>query len=89
MARGIKDKLAMLQQAVVSAVVAVDKAGLQETAHTVQGRLEQARRWLTSPHIDDKGLGRRAIALIVEEGKLLVKLFCNYFILLKLLLSDR
>lgn len=35
----------------------------------VQGRLEQAVRWLTNPSADDKGLGQRAIALIVEEGK--------------------
>lgn len=70
----------ILQQAVVSAVVAVDKAGLQETAHTVQGRLEQARRWLTTPQVDDKGLGRRAIALIVEEGENYLKNFKNTYI---------
>ncbi|KAJ3652884.1 hypothetical protein Zmor_018812 [Zophobas morio] len=69
LARGIKEKLGHLQQAVLNAVVAVDKAGLQQTAHTVQGRLEQARKWLSNPGQDDKGLGRRAIALIVEEGR--------------------
>ncbi|KYB26979.1 Vinculin-like Protein [Tribolium castaneum] len=69
LARGIKEKLGNLQQAVLNAVVAVDKAGLQQTAHTVQGRLEQARKWLSNPGQDDKGLGRRAIALIVEEGR--------------------
>lgn len=31
--------------------------------------MEQAVRWLTNPGADDKGLGQRAIALIVEEGK--------------------
>lgn len=31
--------------------------------------MEQAVRWLTNPGVDDKGLGHRAIALIVEEGK--------------------
>ncbi|XP_044260490.1 vinculin isoform X1 [Tribolium madens] len=69
LARGIKEKLGNLQQAVLNAVVAVDKAGLQQTAHTVQGRLEQARKWLSNPGHDDKGLGKRAIALIVEEGR--------------------
>nr|XP_022907076.1 vinculin isoform X4 [Onthophagus taurus] len=69
LARGIKDKLGDLQQGIMNAVVAVDKAGLQQTAHTVQGRLEQARKWLSNPGQDDKGLGRRAIALIVEEGR--------------------
>lgn len=38
LARGIKDKLAELQHGVLNAVIAVDKAGLQQTAHTVQGR---------------------------------------------------
>lgn len=31
--------------------------------------MEQAIRWLNNPGTDDKGLGQRAIALIVEEGK--------------------
>lgn len=39
LARGIREKLGHLQSAVMNAVVAVDKAGLQQTAHTVQGRL--------------------------------------------------
>lgn len=69
LARSVKEKLADLQQACVNAVVQVDKAGVLQTAHTVQGRLEQARRWLIAPGNDDKGLGKRAIALIVEEGK--------------------
>nr|CAI5848899.1 unnamed protein product [Callosobruchus analis] len=69
LARGIKDKLGHLQQAVMNAVVAVDKAGLQQTAHTVQGRMEQARKWLSNPGHDDKGLGQRAINAIVTEGR--------------------
>ncbi|XP_045466390.1 vinculin isoform X1 [Harmonia axyridis] len=69
LARGIREKLTDLQQAVLHAVVAVDKTGLQQTAHTVQGRLEQARKWLSNPGQDDKGLGQRAIALIAEEGR--------------------
>ncbi|KAJ8980405.1 hypothetical protein NQ317_009400 [Molorchus minor] len=69
LARGIREKLGHLQQAVMNAVLAVDKAGLQQTAHTVQGRLEQARKWLSNPGQDDKGLGRRAINAIVEEGR--------------------
>lgn len=47
----------------------VDKSGIQQPAHTVAGRLEQARRWLNNPERDDRGLGQRAIALIVDEGK--------------------
>lgn len=69
LARGIKDKLGQLQQSIMNAVLAVDKAGLQQTAHTVQGRLEQARKWLSNPGQDDKGLGQRAIRAIIEEGR--------------------
>lgn len=47
----------------------MDKYGGQQPAHTVSGRLEQALRWLQHPDSDDKGLGQRAIALIVDEGK--------------------
>lgn len=42
---------------------------MQQPAHTVAGRLEQAQRWLNNPSMDDKGLGQQAIGLIVEEGK--------------------
>lgn len=35
----------------------------------MQGRLEQACRWLQNPGIDDKGVGKRAIDLIIDEGK--------------------
>lgn len=70
LARGIREKLGQLQQAVLRAVVGVEKAGVQmQTAHTVQGRLEQARKWLSNPGRDDGGLGRRAIVAVVEEGR--------------------
>uniref|UniRef100_U5EZL2 Vinculin n=1 Tax=Corethrella appendiculata TaxID=1370023 RepID=U5EZL2_9DIPT len=69
LANEIRNKLGNLEQSVLNAVMGVDKAGLQQTAHTVQGRLEQASRWLQNPNQDDKGLGQRAIALIVEEGR--------------------
>ncbi|XP_052862954.1 vinculin isoform X1 [Anopheles cruzii] len=68
-ARDIRDKLGSLEQSVLNAIMGVDKAGLQQTAHTVQGRLEQACRWLQNPAKDDRGLGVRAIALIVDEGR--------------------
>lgn len=35
----------------------------------VQGRLDQACRWLQNPGINDRGVGKRAIDLIVNEGK--------------------
>lgn len=69
LARAIKEKLNDLRATVYSTIVAVDKSGIAQTAHTVAGRLEQANKWLLNPQNDDKGLGQRAIALIVHEGK--------------------
>lgn len=69
LAKEIREKLGNLEQTIGNAVSVVNKAGLQQTAHTVQGRLEQACRWLQNPNIDDKGLGQRAVALIIDEGK--------------------
>ncbi|XP_011642731.2 vinculin-like [Pogonomyrmex barbatus] len=69
LARSIKEKLNELRGLVASALVAADKSGIAQTAHTVAGRLEQANKWLLNPQHDDKGLGKRAIALIIHEGK--------------------
>ncbi|XP_017889455.1 vinculin isoform X10 [Ceratina calcarata] len=69
LARGIKEKTNELRSAIASAIVSADKSGTTQTAHTVAGRLEQANKWLLNPQQDDKGLGQRAIALIIHEGK--------------------
>lgn len=69
LAREIREKLGQLEHSVLNAVQGVDRAGLQQAAHTVQGRLEQACRWLQNPSIDDRGVGQRAVELIVHEGK--------------------
>jgi len=69
LARSIRQKLVELNSVVQTAVQNAEKYGLQQPAHTVAGRLEQARRWLANPSADDRGLGQQAIALIVEEGR--------------------
>lgn len=69
LARSIRQKLGELNTLVQTAVANAEKYGLQQPAHTVAGRLEQARRWLANPSADDRGLGQQAIALIVEEGR--------------------
>ncbi|KAL5287236.1 VCL family protein [Megaselia abdita] len=69
LAREIREKLGNLNDAVLQAVMNLDKAGVQQTAHTIKGRLEQACKWLKNPNINDKGLGQRAIGLIVNEGR--------------------
>lgn len=69
MARSIGEKVNDLSGAIQRAVSNVERSGVQQPAHTVAGRLEQAQRWLNNPSMDDKGLGQQAIGLIVEEGK--------------------
>ena len=69
LARSIRQKLGELNTLVQTAVQNAEKYGVQQPAHTVAGRLEQARRWLANPSVDDRGLGQQAIALIVEEGR--------------------
>ncbi|XP_043790886.1 vinculin isoform X5 [Apis laboriosa] len=69
LARSIKEKTNELRSSIASAIIAADKSGTTQTAHTVAGRLEQANKWLLNPQHDDKGLGQRAIALIIHEGK--------------------
>ncbi|XP_075154748.1 vinculin [Haematobia irritans] len=69
LARSIREKLGDLQSQIQHAVIGVNKAGVQQTAHTIQGRLEQAVKWLQHPEINDGGLGERAVNLIVEEGR--------------------
>ena len=83
LARSIRQKLGELNGLVQTAVANAEKYGLQQPAHTVAGRLEQARRWLANPSADDRGLGQQAIALIVEEGrKVFFIIIIFYYIIL-------
>ena len=86
LARGIKDKVNELRSSISSAIVAADKSGTVQTAHTVAGRLEQANKWLLNPQHDDKGLGQKAIALIIHEGKKVISPRLKTSISLRLLL---
>lgn len=79
LARSIGEKLNELSGAISRAVSNVERSGVQQPAHTVAGRLEQAQRWLNNPSLDDKGLGQQAIGLIVEEGKRVRSFFLSRF----------
>ncbi len=68
LAKGAEARTAELVATVQQAISRVEKSGIQQPAPTVAGRLEQARRWLEQPGVDDRGLGRQAIQLVVEEG---------------------
>jgi len=69
LSRAIEQKLNELTGLVVRAVTNMERSGILQPAHTVTGRLDQARRWLANPSVEDKGLGQRAIALVVEEAR--------------------
>ncbi|XP_059099435.1 vinculin-like isoform X3 [Tigriopus californicus] len=68
LAANIESRLHELVATVQQAINRVEKSGIQQPAPTVSGRLEQARRWLEQPAVNDRGLGQQAIALVVEEG---------------------
>ncbi len=68
LARGAEARLGEIMATVQQAISRVEKSGVQQPAPTVSGRLEQARRWLEQPMVDDRGLGKQAVQLVVEEG---------------------
>jgi vinculin len=57
LARGIGQRLNDLSRTVAKAIQNAERSGIQQPAHTILGKLEQAQRWLNAPWIDDKGLG--------------------------------
>merc|ERR1719158_459748 len=69
LAQGTEGRLNELLATAVQAVNRVEKCGIQRPAPTVSGRLEQARRWLEQPGLDDRGVGPQALGLILEEAK--------------------
>jgi len=57
LARGVQQMLRELQDRCHRAVASTDRSDLRRPAHTVEGKLEQAQRWLANPGLDDNGLG--------------------------------
>jgi len=58
LARGIQQMLRELQDRCHRAVASTDRSDMRRPAHTVEGKLEQAQRWLANPGLDDNGLGK-------------------------------
>merc|ERR1719422_1608923 len=69
LAKNIQSRLGEVAVSVGQAVSRLEKSGIQQPAPTVSGRLEQARRWLEQPGLDDRGVGPQALGLILEEAK--------------------
>jgi len=89
LAKSIGERVNEMLQTINVAIDRVEKSGIQRPSATVTGRLEQAKRWLQQPAVDDMGLGQRAVALLVEDGLRIgevlpppngehVKSLCNY-----------
>ncbi|KAH9513752.1 hypothetical protein Btru_042006, partial [Bulinus truncatus] len=69
LARGIQEKLKELQQQTALGIMNTERSGIRKPAPTVDGKVEQAKQWLTNPGLDDKGLGEAATRMIVNEGR--------------------
>lgn len=69
LARQIQSKLHELQQQTQNAIVKSERSGIRRPAPTVEGKVEQASRWLAHPGMDDRGLGEQATRMIVAEGR--------------------
>ena len=71
MARSIGVQLKNLVQLIEQAIRDMERDGLQITVprQTLEGRLEQALRWLLNPGLYDRGLGMQAIKAIIEEAR--------------------
>ena len=57
LARGIGVKLHELRDLCARAVMNTERSGVRRPAPTLEGKLEQAKRWMHRPEVDDKGLG--------------------------------
>ena len=69
LARNIQARLAEVAASCGQAASRLEKSGVQQPAPTIAGRLEQCRRWLEQPGLDDRGVGSAALQLIVDEAR--------------------
>ncbi|XP_071956457.1 vinculin-like isoform X3 [Antedon mediterranea] len=76
LAKDIEEKLNRLENLVEHTVKKAERSGIRKPAYTVAGKVDQAQKWLSNPGIDDGGVGLRAIAGVVEEGRRLAH-FCT------------
>jgi len=68
LARNIQSRVGEVAVSCGQAVSRLEKSGIAQPAPTMGGRIEQARRWLEQPGVDDRGVGQQAVQLILEEA---------------------
>ncbi|KAG8199192.1 hypothetical protein JTE90_016019 [Oedothorax gibbosus] len=72
LSRGISQKLRELISLVAQGILNMERSAIQQPAHTLRGRMEQARAYLANPSFNDNGLGYQAVQLIVEDGRKII-----------------
>lgn len=72
LSRGISQKMRELISLLSQGISNVERSSIQQPAHTLRGRMEQARAWLTNPSFNDNGLGHQAIQFIVDDGRKII-----------------
>lgn len=81
LARGIGQKVRELIQIIHHGISNVESGSIQQPAHTLCGRIEQARAFLSNPAFDDNGLGIYFILFISTYFVLTLKCVVNFDII--------
>ncbi|XP_052235496.1 vinculin-like isoform X4 [Dreissena polymorpha] len=71
--REMQQKLRELQNLTGAGIMNSERSGIRKPAPTVEGKVDQAQRWLTNPGIDDRGLGEQATRMVVADGRRLAQ----------------
>ncbi|XP_052798613.1 vinculin-like isoform X6 [Mya arenaria] len=69
LAREMQQKLKELQNLTGTSIANTERSGIRKPAPTVEGKVDQAQRWLTNPGLDDRGLGEQATRMVVADGR--------------------
>ena len=63
LSREMAQKLKELKDFTNMGVMNTERSGIRKPAPTVEGKVDQAQRWLANPGIDDRGLGELGIGI--------------------------
>ena len=64
LAREMQQKLKELQGLTGAGIMNTERSGIRKPAPTVEGKVDQAQRWLENPGLDDRGLGKDCCMVI-------------------------
>ena len=59
LAREMQQQLKELQNLTGAGIMNTERSGIRKPAPTVEGKVDQAQRWLNNPGMDDRGLGMK------------------------------